>query len=100
MSVSPLAANFVVTGQGATISVTVVSFISVLRVREAKRRAVGAAALFVVSAAASSASSMEDRARASIVYRVDGLPVLEDLVLLFVDLEDGLVASFASGAGP
>ena len=76
---------------------TVVSFISVHLVREAKRRG---ASLFVVSAAASSsASGVEGRARASIVYRIVVLLVLEDLVLLFIDLKDGLVASFASGAG-
>ena len=49
MSISPLAAaaenKFVITGQGATISITVVSFISVRPVREAKQRAVGATAL-------------------------------------------------------
>ena len=90
MSISPLAAaamnKFVITSQGATISVTVVSFIFVRSVREAKRRAVGAAALFVFSTAASSAFGLEDWARASIVYPVDVLLVLEDLVLLFVNL--------------
>ena len=57
----------------------------------------GAASLFVVSTAAS-ASGVEGRARASIVYHVDILLVLEDLVL-FVNLKDGLMASFSSGAG-
>ena len=72
---------------------TVTSFISIRPVREAKRGAVGAAAFFVVPAAASSASGVENRTRASIVYCVDILPrlslvlrVLKDLVLLFVDL--------------
>ena len=58
----------------------------------------GAASLFVVSTAAS-ASGVEGRARASIVYRIVVLLVLEDLVLLFIDLKDGLMASFSSGAG-
>ena len=76
------AANkFVITGQGATISMTVVSCISVRQVREAKRRAVGAAVLFVVSAVASSASGMEDRARASVVYPVDVLVLLVVVVV-------------------
>ena len=56
---------------------TVVSFIFVRSVREAKKRAVGAAALFVFSAAASSAFGIEDWARASIVYPVDVLLVLD-----------------------
>ena len=81
MSISPLAAvatnKFVITSQGATIFVTVVSFIFVRSVREAKKRAVGAAALFVFSAAASSAFGIEDWARASIVYPVDVLLVLD-----------------------
>ena len=67
--------------QGTTVSMTVVCFISVFQVREAKRRAVGAAALFVVSAVASSASGMEDRARASVVYPVDVLVLLVVVVV-------------------
>ena len=86
--------------QGTTVSMTVVCFISVFQVREAKRRAVGAASLFVVSASASSAFGMENRARTSFEYHVGILLVPKDLVHLFVDLKDGLVASFASGAGP
>ena len=54
--------------------ISVVSFISLQPVLEAKRRAVGTADLLVVSSAASSAFGVEDMARASIVYRVDVIP--------------------------
>ena len=96
--------KLVVASQSTTVAVTVVSFIFLHPVREAKRGAVGAAPLLVVSAAAcSSASAKEVGARVSTVYSVDVfivLLVLRCLVLLFVKLEDSLVASLAPGAGP
>ena len=102
------AANkLVVAGQSTTVAVTVVSFISVPPVRETKRGAVGAAPLLIVpaesAAASSSAFAADVQARASTEYRVDVfivLLVLRCLFLLFIDLEDGLVASLALGGGP
>ena len=98
--VAVAADKLVVAGQSTTVAMTVVSFNSVRPVQEAKRGAVGAAALLVTCAvASSSASAAEVRTRASTVYRVDISIVLRCLVLLVVDLEDGLLAPLVPGTG-